>query len=312
MSKSSSTYRVFEIVKALNDGQTVCVDRFAQMYETSTRSIRRDLELIREVFGDILIKRDQGCYQAVSKVVLEKTLNSTELYMLKNILKLSDKSNLSVSGSIDSSLKKAILKEEVDSPYLFKQKPYEEIYAYRQKFKTLEQAIQTHKEIQFDYHNNEKVTQFKLNPYKILFLSENFYLASEFTVKKRSHVTMNRIAMIDNITLTGKEFSIDEDIMDYIHFMQTPWATYKTNFRDHLKEVKIQLPKDKAKYFKLKKFLSTQQITKEFEDGTIELSYTVTSENEVIGLIKQWLPYVKVVSPKSLVQFFDTLSKKLD
>jgi len=176
MGKASSTYRVIEILKALNEGKILSIDTLASAYDTSARSIRRDFELIKEIFGDILISPQKGCYQAVGKTLLQDTLNSTELYMLKNILKLSDKSQLSLSKTVDDTVKKAIIKEEDNSPYLFKNKPYEEIYEHKEKFRFLEHAITFRKEIRFTYSNMDKVNVFTLKPYKIIFINENFYL----------------------------------------------------------------------------------------------------------------------------------------
>jgi predicted DNA-binding transcriptional regulator YafY len=230
--------------------------------------------------------------------------------MLKNILKLSDKSKLSLSKDVDENIKKAILKEESDSPYLFKQKPYEEIYENKEKFKFLEHAIKFRKEIKFRYTNLDKINYFTLKPYKIVFLSENFYLASEIELKRNGvNVTMSRIAMIDELSTTGNSFYHNPDIMNFIHYVQSPWGTYKSNFKEHLKEVVIEVPKEQAKYFKLKKFFPSQKILREDENGTIQISYTVTSENEVVGLIKQWIPYVKVISPQSLINLFEKVAK---
>lgn len=310
MSKVSSTYRVIEILKNLDEGKLLCLENLAYKYDTSERSIRRDFELIREIYGDILISPKKGCYQTVSKTLLENTLNSTELYMLKNILELSDKSKLSLTKDFDVNIKNAIIKEESNSPYLFKQKPYEEIFEHKEKFKKLEYAIKYKKEIRFKYMNFDNINVFTLKPYKIVFLNENFYLASQDKNGHKNYMTMNRIALIDEIEETGNTFPIDKDIMDFIHYMQSPWATYKENFRNHLKEVIITIPKEQAKYFKLKKFLPSQKIVNENEDGTICISYTVTSENEVISLIKQWIPYVKVVAPESLIGMFKKIAKK--
>lgn len=310
MSKISSTYRVIEILKDLDDGKLLCVSNLTYKYDTSERSIRRDFELIREIFGDILISPQKGCYRVVSKNLLDNVLNSTELYMLKNILKLSDSSKLSLSKDVDENIKKAMLKETSDSPYLFKQKPYEEIYQNKEKFKFLEHAIKFRKEIKFRYTNLDRVNYFTLKPYKIVFLSENFYLASEIELKKNgTNVIMSRIAMIDELVFTEKSFYHNLDIMDFIHHVQSPWASYKPNFKTHLKEVIIEIPKAQAKYFKLKKFFASQKILAEDENGTITISYTVSSENEVIGLIKQWIPYVKVVSPQSLINLFEKIAK---
>ena len=309
MGKISSTYRVIEILKLLNDGKILSIENLAAVYDTSTRSIRRDLELIKEIFGELLISPKKGCYQAIGKRVLSDTLNSTELYMLKNIHKLSDKSQLSLSKTVDDSVKKAIIKEEGNSPYLFKNKPYEEIYEHKEKFRFLEHAITFRKEIRFTYRNVDKVNVFTLKPYKILFINENFYLASEYHNKSKK-VTLSRIAMIEDLHYTGNTFNHDHEMMDFIYQMQSPWATYQEQFRNELKEIIVQIPQEQAKYFKLKKFLPSQKILSEDEEGTLTLSYTVTSQNEVISLVKQWIPYMKVIEPESLVWMMRGVAKK--
>lgn len=307
MGKLSSTQRVIEILKLLNEGKILCIENLANVYDTSTRSIRRDFEMIKEIFGDILISPQKGCYQTVNKLLLEDTLNSTELYMLKNILKLSEKSSLSLSKNVDASIQAAIIKEDKNSPYLFKSKPYEEIYEHKEKFRFLENAINFQKEICFVYNNLGKINSFTLKPYKIVFINENFYLASEF---KNKQITLSRIAMISQLAYTGKTFTRNYEMLDFIAHMQSPWATYSENFRNNLQEIILQIPKNQAKYFKLKKFLPTQKILEEDAEGTITLSYLVTSQNEVITLIKQWIPYMKVIKPKSLASLMKKTAQK--
>ncbi len=307
MSKESTTYRVIQILKDLDDGKLLSVENLAYKYDTSQRSIRRDFELIKKIYGDILISPKKGCYQAISKTLLQNTLNSTELYMLKNILKLSDKSKLSLTKNIDNNIKKAIIKEEENSPYLFKQKPYEEIFIHREKFKKLEYAVKYKKEIEFKYTNLDKISYFIVKPYKILFINENFYLASQ---NKDNKFTLSRIALMDEIKETNNSFLINIDMMDFIYFMQSPWATYKENFRNHLKKVIITIPKREAKYFKLKKFMPSQEIIDEDKHGTITICFTVSSENEVSGLIKQWIPYVNVIYPRNLVNIFKKVARR--
>lgn len=301
MSKESSTQRLMEILKDLENGKMLCLSELAARYDTSERTIRRDFELIENVFGDIFIKPQKGCFRIVNKQLLDNVLNSTELYMLKNILKLSDKSKLSLSQDIDDKVKEAILKEDTNSPYVFKHKPYEEIYENKEKFKFLEHAIKFRKEITFTYNNLNRVNIFTLKPYKIVFLSENFYLASEIELKNGTNVTISRIAFISDMVETGKIFNHNLDIMNFINYIHSPWATYKPNFRQHLKEVVVEVDKEQAKYFKLKKFFPTQKILSEDENGKLTISYIVTSENEILGLVKQWIPHIKVIKPQSLI-----------
>jgi len=50
MSQKSSLHRTIEILKHLNDGKQLCVTRLALEYEVSDRTIRRNFELLRELF----------------------------------------------------------------------------------------------------------------------------------------------------------------------------------------------------------------------------------------------------------------------
>ncbi len=307
MSKISSTFRVLEILKNLDEGKSLNVKNLANRYETSIRSIQRDFELIKKIYGDILISPQKGEYKAVSKILLKNTLNSTELYMLKNILSLSEKSRLDLSQNVDENVKMAILKEDNSSPYIFKQKPYEEIFIHSQKFKKLEHAVKFCKEIKITYDNFGKISIFVLRPYKIVFINENFYLASETSEQK---FILNRIALIKKIEPTKRNFTINYDLMDFILNLQSPWATYQPNYKNYLKEVVLKVAKKQAKYFKLKKFLPSQKIISEDKKGNILVSFKVASELEVIGLIKQWIPFIKVISPESLVKTFENIAKR--
>ncbi len=306
MSKISATKRVIEILKDLNDGKKLCIENLSFAYNTSTRSIRRDFELIKDIFGDILISQSKGCYQVVTKALLEDTLNPTELYTLKNILKLSEESNLNMAKKLDDDIKKAIIKDEINPIYKFANKPYEEIYIHKDKFKLLENAVKYRKEIKIVYNNDSKISTFYLNPHKIIFISENFYLASQ---TRELVYIKNRIALIESIEYTGKEFFYNHNLLEFIDAIQTPWAVYKDNWKDCMVDVVLVIPKAQAKYFKLKKFLPSQEITKEYSNGAIQVNYKVTSQYELTGLIKQWIPHIKVIKPRGLKNMFRDIAK---
>jgi len=307
MSKISSTKRVIEILKDLNDGKVLCIENLSYSYDSSTRSIRRDFELIKDIFGDILISPKRGCYQVITKTLLDNTLNPTELSTLKNILRLSEESNLNISKKLDNSIKKAIIKEDINPIYKFTNKPYEEIYLHKDKFKLLENAIKYKKEIKIVYNNDGVISIFYLHPHKIIFISENFYLASQ---TKELEYIKNRIALIESIEYTGNSFLYNHNLLEFIDSIQTPWAKFKENWKEKLIDVVLIIPKEQAKYFRLKKFLPSQTIIKEYSNGSIQVMYKVTSIYELSGLIKQWIPYVKVIKPRKLKKMFKDIAKK--
>lgn len=310
MGKETTTQRVFEILKQFNAGKMVCLEVLSSQYDVSTRSIRRDIQLIKEVFGDMLVSPSKGCYQAVEYSLLKEVLDSTELYLLKSILQLSYDAKLSLTHRLNSQLQKSLLHEEKDSAYFFKHKPYEEILQHKEKVNRLEHAIRYRKQIRFSYTNMERRSTFTANPYNIVFLNENFYLASMRQDRHRENsFLLSRIAFIEQVEYTYKTFTKNGDFSAFIHEVQTPWATYVPDFRQHLIEVVVQIDKPYAKYFKLKKFLPSQDIIQENEKGTLTLSYKVTHLREIEELIKQWMPYMKIIKPQKLKDTFRTIAK---
>lgn len=81
--------------------------------------------------------------------------------------------------------------------------------------------------------------------------------------------------------------------------MQTPFAAYRQHYRDYLIEVKLEVVKEKAYYFRSKKHLKSQR-EKALDNGNLLLTYRVTQELEIEDLVKRWLPYIKVLEPLTL------------
>jgi len=61
-----------------------------------------------------------------------------------------------------------------------------------------------------------------------------------------------------------------------------------------------------------KKYLPSQEIVHTFENGDIEVQYTITNFREVEELIIKWLPRMQIIAPKNLEKMIKrTLAKKM-
>jgi predicted DNA-binding transcriptional regulator YafY len=65
-------------------------------------------------------------------------------------------------------------------------------------------------------------------------------------------------------------------------------------------DVVVEIDRSKASFFVAKDFLASQEIVEVRKNGNIIVSFKVTQEMEVEDLIKQWIPYIKVLEPISL------------
>lgn len=301
MSQKSSIQRTIEILKSLNDGHTLCVSQLASAYEVSDRTIRRDFELLKEVFGDFVSKEGE-CYQAYSKVLLENVLSATDLMTLANIVNLF---GITDKESMISDKTKCLIEKSM-SVYDFKSRPFENVQN-KEVIKKLEHAIKFNKEIKISYKTERPIIKTRFNPYKILFLNENFYLVGENA--SNPQFEFRRISMIVEVIFTQKTFNSHPEIQHFIKNLQTPWASYGS---ENIK-VRIRVAKKVRRFFLLKKYLPSQTITHTFEDGDIEVQYAVSNVWELEDLLIKWLPHIKIIAPQNLKKMLRrTLKQKMN
>ena len=308
MSQKSSLYRTIEILKHLNEGKKLCVTRLAEEYEVSDRTIRRDFELIRELFGDFMSKEGE-CYQAYKKVLLEEVLCATDLMTLANIVNIF---GITSKESIISDKTQALVEQSM-GVYDFKSRPFENMKN-RDAIKKLEHAIKFNKEIKLVYKTERFVGQRNFHPYKILFLNENFYVVGENISKSKFEFL--RVSLVEEVIPTKKTFFVQKDITDFIKRIQTPWASFE---RDDI-TVRLRVDKSIRRYFILKKYLPSQEVVANFDNGDIEVQYTVSNLKELEELVIKWLPKIRIMSPrplkkmimKSLTQKMKGLTEKVN
>ena len=200
MSHSDSIRRVVEILNRLNDGKNVTVERLSQLYEVHPRTIRRDLALIKEIFGAFLIKEGDS-YRAYEKPLLDRVLSATQLMQLSNIvnlLQLTDHDQ-SITESTRALIKRA------NEVYAFKSKPFEQLQNL-DILKKLEHTITYRQSIHVLYQGNIEELEYLIKPYKIVFLNENFYLIGAYSHRNGESVQFLRLSMIRKVTTTGKTF----------------------------------------------------------------------------------------------------------
>ena len=306
---TSQTKRVLELIKRFNDGQKVYIEALqndinwwndTRQEPMSEKSIRRDLDVIKEYFPFELVRGEKGCYKAVTKSTMDKFINKNTKALLVQTFNIAQRNNLLKSLDIDESDKR-ILESEIKKSkdcYEFISKPFESKKGDEELLKDLENAIHNKRYVKITYKTATAENIYLLKPYKIVFMNENFYLATENPDEKYKF-TMLRLAQIKSVELQKEQFHHNPDIKDFIKHLQTPLPLYKPNFREHLLDVIIHVDKNRAKFFRLKKYLISQK-EDEQKDGSLIVSYKVTQEREVEEIIKKWVPYVKVISPISL------------
>ncbi len=97
---TNQTARVLELLKRFNNGQKVSIEALSNedlWYGKSEKTIRRDLDVIKEYFPDSfeLVKgSEKGCYKAVTKNAFDNFINAEFMSLMVQMFNLVSKSDL--------------------------------------------------------------------------------------------------------------------------------------------------------------------------------------------------------------------------
>ena len=304
---TNQTSRVLELIKRFNNNEKVCIEELKNDYMWSGKSektIRRDLNVIKEIFPDgfHVIRGEKGCYKAITKELLNNFLEPNNLSFIVQTFTIAQRSNIFNRLNINKD-DKAIIERKVQSlkkVYEFKNKPFECKKGEYEMFKILESAIYHNKYLNIEYIVADEVVTIEIKPYKIIFLHENFYLASEVDNQEAYQFSLFRVIKIKSVEQQTRVFHRTKEIEDFISDIQTPFSFYQKEYKKYLIDITLEVDSSKAFYFESKKFLKSQKLVKKKRDGNLIISYRVTKIEEVDELIKRWIPYIKVLEPLQL------------
>lgn len=66
------------------------------------------------------------------------------------------------------------------------------------------------------------------------------------------------------------------------------------------KEIVLKIASEIAGYFKRRKLIANQVIEKELEDGDLIVSARVGHANQVLPIVRYWIPHIRIISPEGL------------
>jgi len=306
----TKTIRLLSILEELTTNEKVCVKELALLLgEKNVRNIQNDFkEILNPYFGNRLNKVGD-CYSLLKKEYfydLFKYDHKTSKQFLR-FLSIVDSDLYNQFKKEHQELIKA-LKLDSSTVYQIEDSPYEKLKsASLEILEQLESAIINRTNITIIHHKpNEQAWTFKeCHVLKILYLEDNWYIAvntmqNYHKDNPKSCFRLMRISFIEKIyasRVKPKTFHNDNSeklkAEKSIHLLQTPFSKiHNTPYK-----VIVKVSAYASVYFKTKKYLNTQRIVKQFDDGSIHLEFTVTDDMEVMLLIQQWIPHLKVIKP---------------
>ncbi|ELL1873436.1 YafY family transcriptional regulator [Campylobacter jejuni] len=277
--------RLVQILSKFNNGESLSAQELAQEFNVDTRTIQRDLN---ERLTFMPIKKENGRY------VLESfALGKLSFKDIQNFATLSGIAEL--YPKLDQGFIVDLLSYRVNKVLMVKNEGFQKVDY--ELFKDLSVAILKHNVLIFFYKEKER----QIKPYKLVNYKGIWYLLGDENDKLK-HFNLDKIS---KLRTKNENFIPNEKLEEQIQNDPNIWL-------GESKEVILKLDKNAKEYFFRKEILSNYQIIDE-DETSYTLSTQVSYEDEILHLVKQWIPYIKILAPIELkIRLEDILKSYLN
>ncbi|MEI6268452.1 MAG: WYL domain-containing protein [Methylococcaceae bacterium] len=274
-------YRLAQMLVKLNQGEKLEPNALADEFGVNLRTIQRDLN---ERFAYLPLEKIEGRYQLdptfLGKISIKDIHRFAGLAGVKGLF-----------PSLANDFLRDIFDSRVQSALLVKGHHYENIGDKGGLFKDLEKAIIAHRQVSFSYLKAEGLKTYEsLSPYKLINHKGIWYLVAKDGEKLKSF----SITKLSNLQTLASFFVWDANIDTQLTEDDGIWLS------DAKQEVVLKVRAEVAGYFKRRKLIANQVIEKELEDGGLIISAKIGHPNQILPIVRYWIPHIRIISPEEL------------
>jgi predicted DNA-binding transcriptional regulator YafY len=274
-------YRLASTLIKLNQGEHIDPLSLADEYGVTLRTIQRDLNVR---FAYLPIQKTNGLYHLDSFFLGKLTHQDIERFA----------SLAGVQGlfpSLTAKFLEEIFDNSTRASLLVKGHSYESLDGKEQQFKQLEEAISLSQHIDFDYAKADSTKHYvATHPYKMINNKGIWYLIA-LDDKKLKTFSFSKISKLH---IGQTNFELDDELLTLILDDDSVW------FSKNKIEVVLKISKEVADYFLRRTLISNQVIEKKLEDGSLILSTKISHSNQLLPIIRYWVPHIRIISPETM------------
>lgn len=274
-------YRLALILVKLNQGEKLDPQALADEFNVNLRTIQRDLN---ERFAYLPLEKTDGLYHLHPMFLGKLSTRDVERFA----------SLAGVRGlfpSLSDEFLRDIFDTGIQASLLVKGHHYEDLAGKEASFRQLEQAIVARRSIAFEYRKDEGIKPYAdVEPYKLMNHKGIWYLAAKDGGKLKTF----SFARIERLVLLKAVFLPDPSVDKTLFEEDGIWLS------GDKKEIVLKIASEVASYFKRRKLIANQVIEKELEDGGLIVSAKVGHPNQVLPIVRYWIPHIRIISPEGL------------
>jgi predicted DNA-binding transcriptional regulator YafY len=280
-SHDTLVYRLAGILIKLNQGESLDPTALANEFGVNLRTIQRDLNVR---FGYLPILKNGGRYR-LDPLFLGK-FNARDIERFASLAGVRG-----LFPSFSDEFLRDIFDSQVQSALLVKGHHYEDLTGREPLFQQLKQAIVENLCLSFSYVRGKASKLYDhIEPYRLVNLKGIWYLAACDQGKLKTF----SITRIEALTISRDTFTPDPSIAQKLADEDGIWFT-ETDY-----EVVLMVAPEAAGYFKRRKLIANQVIEKELQDGSLLVSARVGHPNQILPIVRYWIPHLRILSPESL------------
>ena len=275
-------YRLAQMLVKLNQGESLSPQELADEFGVNLRTVQRDLNVR---FAYLPLEKHEGRYRLDPAFLGKLSTKDIDRF-----------AGLAGIGGLFPSLSDEFLRDIFDtrmqSALLVKGHNYENLGGKEQIFRELEKAIIARKQISFGYKKSDgqRKSYSGIAPYKLINNKGIWYLAAVDADKLKAF----SFTKIEQLRISDVSFDWSEAIDYQLLSEDGIWLS------EEKQEVVMKVSREVAGYFKRRKLIANQVVEKELEDGGLLISAKVGHPNQVLPIVRYWLPHIRIISPEQL------------
>ena len=274
-------HRLTEMIRRLCEGEALSPKALVALFAVDARTIQRDLN-VRLAFLDL--DKTGGAY----------TMNPMRLGILKrlDIERFADLAGLQgLHPRFSTDFLRDMLDSRLQSALQVRGYNYEELHGKEQLFNQLKDAISQHHPIGFEYTKPDGAKMVEgAQPYRLVNQDGIWYVAAVDGGKLKTYA----FSKIDRLLVSPDTFTPEPVITQIVNEEDSIWMNLNKT------EVILKVAPAAADYFKRRKLIGGQKTVKELEDGGLIVSALIAHPNQILPIVRYWLPNIHVISPEGL------------
>lgn len=270
-------WRLADILVRFNRGEQLDVDELAAEYNVHRRTILRDLT---ERFAFLPIEKAGKRYSLDAAFLGRLSFQDIERFAALAGLR-------GLFPALDNEFFRELVDNRLRDSFSIHGPSYEDLHSRLDDFRTLQRAITERRRLRFFYTKENGTRHVEVDPYRLINNNGVWYLAAVHDGKPKAYTFSKLRAPV----LLETQFDQDAAINRMLDGEDSIWLNTKKT------EVILTVAPPADLYFRRRKLIAQQVIEKELEDGGLIVSGKFAHPNQILPLVRQWIPHVRIVSP---------------